>query len=338
MNVLVTGASGFIGGALVKRLRARGDAVRVLVRRTSQRAHLEALGAEVAFGDLLTGEGLESAVHGAHGVVHLAGLTRARDEAAFHRGNAGGTRLLAAAISRMDSPARLVHCSSLAAAGPSPSHRPRTELDEPAPVSWYGRSKLAAEAAVREFAARLPAVIIRPPIVYGPGDRVNLPPLLAMARLGVFVKPGLRRRPFSFIHVEDLCQGLEQALQRGETVTPEDLSRGVYFVADPDVHTWDGFCAALSHALGRKRPVRMLPVPEALAPAVGRLSEWLGHWTGEQPILNRDKAREMVAEAWTCAPDRAMRELGFNARWAPIQAGLEDAVGWYRAEGLLPSA
>jgi hypothetical protein len=96
--------------------------------------------------------------------------------------------------------------------------------------------------------------------------------------------------------------------------------------------------AALSHALGRKRPVRMLPVPEALAPAVGRLSEWLGHWTGEQPILNRDKAREMVAEAWTCAPDRAMRELGFHARWAPIQAGLEDAVGWYRAEGLLPSA
>ena len=335
MNVLVTGASGFIGGALVRRLRTRGDEVRVLVRRTSQRAHLEALGAHVAFGDLLTGEGLDAAVDGAHAVVHLAGLTRARNEAAFHRGNAGGTRLLVEALSRMASPARLVHGSSLAAAGPSPAHRPRNELDEPAPLSWYGRSKLAAESAVREFAARVPAIILRPPIVYGPGDRVNLPPLLAMARRGLFLKPGLRRRPFSFIHVEDLCQALEHALHRGDTVSPGDLSRGVYFVADPEVHTWDGFCAALARAVGRRR-FRVLAVPEALAPAVGRVSEWLGRWAGEQPILNRDKAREMLAEAWTCAPDRAIRDLDFQPRWAPLQLGLADAVAWYRAEGILP--
>lgn len=287
MNVLVTGASGFIGGALVRRLRARGDDVRVLVRWTSQRAHLEALGAEVAYGDLLTGDGLDAAVDGAHAVVHLAGLTRARNEAAFHQGNAGGTRLLAAALSRMSSPARLVHCSSLAAAGPSPAHRPRTELDEPAPLSCYGRSKLAAEAAVREFAARVPSTILRPPIVYGPGDRVNLPPLMAMARWGLFVKPGARRRPFSFIHVEDLCQALEHALHRGDTVSPSDLSRGIYFVADPEVHTWDAFCEALARAVGERR-TRMLALPEALAPAVGRVSEWIGRWTGELPILNRD--------------------------------------------------
>jgi len=219
-----------------------------------------------------------------------------------------------------------------------PTHRPRTELDEPAPLSGYGRSKLAAEAAVRVFAGRVHSVILRPPILYRPGDRVNLPPLLAMARLGLFVKPGLRRRPFSFIHVEDLCLALEQALERGETVRPEELSRGVYFVADPDVHTWDGFCAALSLAIGCRRPARMLPLPEALAPAVGQVAEWIGRWTGEQPLLNRDKAREMVAEAWTCAPDRAIRELGFRSRWVPLQAGLEDAVGWYRAEGLIPYA
>ncbi|MEN9800635.1 MAG: hypothetical protein RL653_4332 [Pseudomonadota bacterium] len=335
MNVLVTGASGFIGGALVPRLRARGDAVRVLVRRTSARAALEALGVDVVFGDLTTGEGLDAAVDGADAVVHLAGLTRARNEAAFHLGNEGGTRNLLEALSRLRHPARLVHCSSLAAAGPSTATHPRDETQEPRPLSAYGRSKLAAEAAVREFAGRIPAVVIRPPIVYGPGDLVNLPPLLTMARLGIFVKPGRALRGFSFIHVEDLCAALESALERGSTVTPGALSSGTYFVADPDVHTWDGFCAAVSRALGRG-PGTILPVPELATGLVGAAVETLGRLLGHQPIINRDKVQEMLAEAWTCSPRRAEQELGFAPRWAPLEAGLANTLDWYRRTGRVP--
>jgi nucleoside-diphosphate-sugar epimerase len=337
VNVLVTGASGFIGGALVPRLRARGDAVRVLVRRTSARAGLEALGVDVVFGDLATGEGLDAAVDGADAVIHLAGLTRARDEEAFHRGNEGGTRNLLRAMARRRSPPRLVHCSSLAAAGPSTAHRPRDESQEPRPLSAYGRSKLAAEAAVREFAGRIPSLVVRPPIVYGPGDRVNLPPLLTMARLGIFVKPGRALRRFSFIHVEDLCAALEAALERGRTVEPGQLSSGIYFVADPDVHTWDGFCSAVSRALGRGRAT-ILPVPEFATGLVGAAVETVGRMLGHQPIINRDKVREMLAEAWTCSPQRAEAELGFAPRWTPLEAGLANTLDWYRRIGQVPPA
>jgi dihydroflavonol-4-reductase len=333
MRVLLTGGSGFVGGALARHLVQRGDSVTALVRPTSRTDGLGKLGVALVRGDLETGEGLDRALEGVELVHHLAGVTKAKDEAGYQRGNAEGTRLLAQAVSRRGTPPRMVVCSSLAAAGPSRIDRPRSESDPVSPVSFYGRSKLAAEEAVRAESPSVRAIVVRPPFVYGPGDEVNLPPLLAMARHGLFLKSGFGPKQFSFIHIDDLCQALIAAGQQGETLDADNPAKGIYFVADPLLYAWEDFCQALSSALGRPK-AHVVPVPEFIGWLAAAGSEFAARLRGKVSILNRDKAREMAQEAWTCSPGRAVSGLGFRPHY-PLAEGLAHTIAWYRTRGVV---
>lgn len=334
MKFLVTGASGFVGGNLARILMERGHEVTALVRKSSNRKALEQLGVKFAHGDLHTGDGLTEAVTNVDVIHHLAGTTKALTPEEYHRGNAEGTRLLCAAAARQKKPPRFIYCSSLAAAGPASPGKPRSEENEPSPISNYGRSKLAGEMAVRQFANGLPALIVRPPIVYGPGDITNLPPLMQMGRFGLYVKPGRKARYFSFIHVDDLCEALISAATQGKTLSAEDPSQGVYFVSDPTEYTWDQFCEAISHAMGKSKPT-VLPMPEVLSKVVGYGAELGGRLIGAVPIMNRDKATEMLCDAWTCSAERARNEISFTPKFAPVAHGLVSTMAWYRKEGIL---
>jgi dihydroflavonol-4-reductase len=331
--VLLTGGSGFVGGALARHLVQAGVPVRALVRKSSRTDALRALGVTLAEGDLTTGAGLGAALEGVELVYHLAGVTKAKLEDGYQLGNGEATRLLAVAATRQARPPRMVVCSSLAAAGPARIGHPRSESEVARPVSFYGKSKLAAETAVRAQARTLPAVILRPPFVYGPGDEVNLPPLIAMARHGLFLKSGFGPKQFSFIHVDDLCQVLMAAGERGDTLSVDDIERGVYFVSDPRPYSWEEFCQALSRALGR-RNARVVPVPEFVGWLAAAGSELAARLQGQVSILNRDKAREMAQEAWTCSPERATKALGFHPEYA-LDTGLAHTVAWYRKQGLV---
>lgn len=324
MHILLTGSTGFIGQRLARRIIERGDTLTALVRRTSKRGILEQLGARFAVGDLLTGEGLAEAVKGVDCVLHLAGVTKARDPEGYFQGNAEGTRRVVRAMAELPSPPRLVYCSSLAAAGPSVPGRPRREEEPPAPVSLYGRSKLGGEQAMREFAHRVPAIALRPPIVYGPGDQEFLPSVLPMARMGLMLKSGFGPKHYSLIHVDDLCTALLAAAERGQTMRPEDATSGVYMVSDGAEHRWEDFCLALALALGRTRPA-VVPVPETVSYFVGLGSELAARLRGSIPILNRDKVREMRYPAWTCSTERAAKELGFTAS-IQLAQGLASAL------------
>jgi nucleoside-diphosphate-sugar epimerase len=325
MRVLLTGGTGFIGQRLAQRLVERGDTLVALVRRTSKRGPLEALGARFVEGDLLSGEGLAHAVQEVDCVMHLAGVTKARTPEGYFQGNAEGTRRLMEALASRPSPPRVVYCSSLAAAGPSTLERPRREEDPPNPVSVYGRSKLGGELAVRSHAHRVPAIILRPPIVYGPGDQEFLPSLLPMARMGLMLKSGFGPKRYSLIHVDDLCTALLAASERGQTVHPDDPSAGTYTVSDGREHAWEEVCAALASALGKSRPPQVVPIPETVSYAVGLGSELMARLRGTIPILNRDKVREMAHAAWTCSNERAARELGFSPRF-PLAEGFASAL------------
>ncbi|MFI9580656.1 NAD-dependent epimerase/dehydratase family protein [Streptomyces sp. NPDC052236] len=326
MKYLVTGATGFVGLHLVRHLLERGHTVAALVRDQQGPARTPPA-VRVLYGDLATGHGLRAAVDEASGtdcVLHLAGTVMATRPDGYAPVNAHGTRLLCEALAELETPPRLVYCSSLAAAGPSLPGRPRRETDPPRPVSAYGRSKLAGERALHAMADRVPGVIVRPPIVYGPGDTQFLPTVLAMVRGGALLTCGTGPRQYSLIHVDDLCHALLAAAERGATVQRSPSPRGVYHVSDGVHHRYEDIGAAVAAWVGR-RPPRIVPVPRGAMMAAAWSAELAARVRDRPSMFARDKIRELCRAAWTCTTEQAARELGFTAAvvWP---TGLTDAL------------
>lgn len=326
-TVLVTGGTGFIGSHLVDTLLARGRQVRALVRRTSNLKNLPARpGLTLYEGGLDDRTDWARALDGAARVYHVAGLPFARDEAEYFAVNHGGTETLLNAV-EAHAPAldRFVLVSSQAAAGPSRG-APRTESDPSDPITPYGRSKLRAEEATLARADRIPVTIVRPPGVYGPRDYAIFE-LFRMIRGGVFPRLGAAGKRVSLIHARDLVDGIIRA---GEG----DAAVGrVYFLANPEGYALDDVVSLLSGIMGRRRPLS-LPVPHLAAVGVALAAEALARFRDRAPVINRDKVRELSEPDWTCSPERAWRELGFEAR-IPLEQGLRETYDWYRAQGWL---
>ncbi|MFJ6699471.1 NAD-dependent epimerase/dehydratase family protein [Streptomyces sp. NPDC091272] len=308
----VVGASGFVGSRLCRRLVAAGGTVTALVRPTTDTGAINKIGVRTVQGDLVSGQGLDEAVRGAEVVIHLGGVTRALSHQEYWGCNAQGADRLARAAAAATSPPVFVLCSSLAAAGPSSRDRPRTERDHPAPVSWYGRSKLAGELAARAWAGPMPVTIVRPPVVYGPGDALLMPSVRPMVRTGLLLQAGFGARGFSLVHVDDVCSALLAAAQRGDRVHPDDPARGIYHLSDGATHSWGSFGRAVAQALGQRRVPRVVPVPVTVVKAASAAAQTLGRMRGAPPALTRDKARELACEWWTCSHDKARRDLALG--------------------------
>jgi len=295
VRVLLIGATGFVGSHLVERLCASGADARCLVRAAGGPARHPLPEAAVPVeGSLEDAAALARACEGAEVIMHLAGAVKERRPGDFTRVNVEGTRRLCAAAAAARGLRAFVHVSSLAACGPSAADRPREEDDPPAPVSAYGRSKLAAEDCVR--ASGLPWVIARPPAVYGPRDRDLLMVFKCVAR-GFDLRVGPAVRSVSLIHASDLAAGL--------IASAGAAPRSTYFLCDAAPYPWDAVVAAMAAAFGTH--LRRLRVPRwALLPAA-LLSQSLGRIAGRPSIFNRDKVREIAHAHWTCSGARAAR-------------------------------
>ncbi|NOT07000.1 MAG: NAD(P)-dependent oxidoreductase, partial [Gemmatimonadales bacterium] len=208
MKVLVTGATGFVGGHLVDALLRRGDTVTALVRSRAKGEALAKRGVTPAPGDLADDAALRAAARGQEVVYHLAGLVAAHSEAEFQTVNADGTARLVAAVAAGAPSARLVLVSSMAAAGPSPAGGKLTGTEPARPVTAYGRSKLAGERAVAE--GPLPWTILRPPAVYGPGDLELLRVFKATA-FGAVPVFGGGGQELSMVYGPDLAEAIAAA-------------------------------------------------------------------------------------------------------------------------------
>ncbi|MBI4496789.1 MAG: NAD-dependent epimerase/dehydratase family protein [Chloroflexi bacterium] len=321
---LVTGATGFIGRHLVEALVRRGDRVVCLVRRTSRLDRLAALPVELVYGDITDPASLHAAVDSVEEVYHLAGLTTALRSQDFHRVNVTGTAALLEACRRTGGPRRTVLVSSLAACGPSAPGQPLGEDDLPRPLSPYGRSKLAAEAVARAYSRYLPMTVVRPPVVYGPGDRQTLP-FFRLVHRGV--RPLFRRdTQVSLIHVADLVAGLLLAAGRDAAIGQ------TYFLAGDETPTLEELTGLIALALGRRAVA--LRLPYHLVRAAARALEVSGRLTHRPPAFDRDKVRELYQPAWCCRSDRARRDLGFVPRFS-VAEGLRQTALWYRRQGWL---
>lgn len=319
-KVLITGATGFVGSHVLDHLVRGGHPIRALVRATSDTRKLAEIGAELVPGGLDDAASINAAVRDVDVIIHLAAATHARSEAEYHRVNEAGTRdLLNAALGTTPAPRRFLYLSSLAAAGPSRDGKPIEPEDEPRPLTAYGRSKLGGELACLEAQHGIEVVILRAPAVYGPGDR-ELLRFFRMASRGILPVPTGPPRPVQMVHVDDLARAIALAADA-------PTARGILHIAEPEARPWKQIARMVGQAVGVQ--ARIIRVPSGLVRAAAAIIEVAMLAMGRSSLLNRDKAKELLAPGWTCETDGARSTLGFESR-VPLSRGLQETARWYR--------
>ena len=317
-SVAITGATGFIGRHVAAALVSRGVRVTSIVRPGSR--HTAPPETKVVSAPL-DAAALGEAFAGIDTVVHLAGVVAAVDARTFAAVNAEGTRAVATAA--RDAGARLVHVSSLAAAGPAPETAPHREGDAPHPVTPYGASKLLSEQIV-EATAGLRWIILRPGVVYGPTDRAVFPLFQAAGR-GMLPLVGRRGAAYTFIYVDDMVQTIVAAVERTGAA-------GTVFVGHPVPVGSRDLLDAIQAAIGRK--ARVIPVPMALTYVAAVAADVAGRVLRTPMPLNLWRYAELAAEGFVCRVDRMRDELGVTASVSLID-GMARTAAWYREAGWL---
>ncbi len=317
--VAVTGATGFVGTHVVAALIEAGIRPRLLVRDPARLGAATRTGADAVRGGLDDLGALGELVAGCGTVVHLAGLVRAGSEARFDRVNRVGTENLVAALGREAAAARLVHVSSLAAVGPSREPAGSAPGDEPHPISAYGRSKLAGEAAARVHAG--PWAILRPPAVYGPRD-IDVLHFFRMAARGLVAIPG-GERWVSVAYVADVVRGVLAAAAGG-------ADGRVLHLGEPESMAMPDFVRALATSGGVR--VRVVEVPGVVVRMLGLGGDVLQKLGMSRIALTSDKARELLARHWSARTAASLAALGLSG-CVPLSVGAVETWAWYRRHG-----
>ena len=314
IRAAVTGSTGFIGRHLCAHLTRRGWRVRAILRPDSSSPAPEQTEHVVT---CLDRSSLTEHLADCDVVFHLAGLTRAQTLKGFEAANVVAAREVALASKLAG--ARLIHVSSLAAGGTGTRSTPRTESDTPAPISPYGRSKLEGERAVRSI-EHLDWTVIRPPAVYGPGDKDFLT-LVQMASRGFFPQIGHPSSAFSFIYVKDLVRALDSVARATNTIGE------IYYACDERPYSTSEVSSLLAKVVGRHyRPVR---IPTSLL--------WLTmafgfplNLVGVKPLITPSRYREITSEGFVCSPEKLRKTTGFSAKIG-LEDGLRRTFDWYTA-------
>jgi dihydroflavonol-4-reductase len=325
-QVLVTGASGFVGSAIATALRARRHHLRVFVRRSSPRANLGPNDA-IHEGDLRDRSSLKGALKGVRFLFHAAADYRlwARDPEEITRTNVEGTGLIMEEALRSGIE-RIIYTSSVATlrlADGAPANE-SDALSEGAAIGTYKRSKVAAERLVEAMVRRdgLPAVIVNPSTPIGPRDVRPTPTgriiiEAASGRVPAFVDTGL-----NLVHVDDVAAGHLAALERGRI--------GERYILGGENVSLADMLADIALMVGRRPP--KLRIPRAIVYPLAYAAEFAAKFSGREPFVTIDALR-MARYKMYFDDGKARRELGYTSR--PYRDGLRDALAWFRHHGYL---
>jgi dihydroflavonol-4-reductase len=328
MTTLVTGATGFVGSAVARALADRGHQLRLLVRPSSDRRNLAGLPADLIVGDLTDTASLDAAAAGCRYVVHVAADYRlwVPDPQAMLRANVDGAVAMMRAAARAGAE-RIVHTSSVAALGQigdGTSADEETLADEADFVGIYKRSKFLAEKAVLDL-ARLegfPIVVVNPAAPVGPRDIKPTPTgkmILdaAAGRVPAYIDTGL-----NIVHVDDVALGHVLALERGRI--------GQRYVLGGENMLLKDILGLVADVVNGRPPI--IRLPEAVVWPVAFVMEKLAPVLGVAPMMTRDHLK-MARKKMFYSSARAEAELGYQPR--PVRLAVEDAVAWFRANGML---
>jgi dihydroflavonol-4-reductase len=326
--ILVTGATGFVGAAVLRALVERGEKVRALARSTSNRRNLEGVACEIVEGDMTDAASMTRAMQGVRHLYHVAADYRlwARDPGEIRRANlAGAEAVMQAALAA--GVEKIVYTSSVATLRAADA---ATVVDETAPlaeheaVGAYKQSKVASERLVERMVAGqgLPAVIVNPSTPIGPRDIKPTPTgrmvlEAAQGKIPAFVDTGL-----NLVHVDDVAAGHLMALEKGRI--------GERYILGGQDMSLKSMLADIAALTGRKAPTIALPRGPLYPLAV--VAEGIAQLTGKEPMLTRD-ALKMASHHMFFSSAKAERELGYHAR--PHMQALGDAIAWFREAGRL---
>ena len=328
MTTLVTGGSGFVGSAIIRRLLDAGHEIRALVRGSSARDNLAGLPVDIVVGDLLDPESLIRAARGCNAVFHAAADYRLwipkPDE--IYAANVSGTVNLMRAAAESGAK-RIVYTSSVATLGLNANGVP---ADEETPVSLddmighYKRSKFLAEAEVRRLAVeqKIPVVIVNPSAPVGPRDIKPTPTgrmivEAAAGRMPAYVETGL-----NIVHVDDVAEGHLRAYERGVV--------GQRYILGGTNMTLHEILGIIAEITGRPAP--RIKLPHAVVMPIAYVAETMARIGGFEPVATVDSVR-MAKKLMYFSSDKARRDLGYSPR--PARQAIADAIGWFEAHGYL---
>jgi dihydroflavonol-4-reductase len=328
VRIFVTGATGFIGGHVARKLLERGDDVVALVREPARASELEAAGATLVQGDLGDRSRLADAMAGCDAAIHGAAVYKvgipAREHEGMRQANVVGTENALGAALDAKIP-KVVYISTVAAFGNTRGEVVDESYEHPRDsyTSFYEQTKTQAhDVAKRLISEGLPAVIVQPGGVYGPGDHSSLGKQLSDfmdGRMPALAFPDLG---LNMVHVEDVATGVLLALDRGEP--------GESYILGGEITTMRGAIEQLADVSGKRAPKRDMPT--GMLKAMTPFGPLVGKVMGQPPNL-----RELISSAdgvtFWAKHDKATRELGYSPR--PLETGLRET---FEAEGKLPAS
>lgn len=312
----VTGATGFIGGEIVKQLIGRGHKVAALVRAPERAAMLKALGVEIHRGDITDRETLKVPMTGVDGVFHVAAWYKVGvKEPLADQVNVDGTRNVLQTMRTLGIP-RGVYTSTIAVfsdtrgAMPDESYRyDGTHLSEYDRTKWIAHYRVA----LPKMEEGLPLSIVMPGVVYGPGDTSGMHSALVDLLRGRFpITPA--KTAFCWAHIEDTARGHIQAMEKGK---PGET----YIITGPP-HTFE-YAFDLAAAIARVRAPVLHPGPHAMR-AMAAVMGAAGHLVKLPPTLTPEALRVVAGTTYFGSNAKAARELGFTAR--PLEEGLAQTL------------
>lgn len=334
MKILITGASGFIGGFLIEEAFAKGWEVWAGIRKSSNKTYLNQpnlhfIQLDYDHSDVLLQQiKTHVAENGAWDyIIHNAGITKCTIDSDYILINHDYTVCFINALLECGcKPRKFLFMSSMGSVGPGDEYSgaPLRMSDKPNPISEYGRSKLMAENYIQSI-PDFPFIILRPTGVYGPREQDYFV-LLKMIKSGFEFAVGYKPQLLNFIYVKDLIQVCYTALE-------SPFVRKTWFVADGDIYTSKAFSELIKGIL-KKNKLITIRVPLVVVQLVAYLSGAFSRFTGKPTLLNPDKFQVMKQRNWTCDASELEQDLNFKAAYN-LRRGMEETVNWYKKNGWL---
>jgi nucleoside-diphosphate-sugar epimerase len=329
-NILITGASGFIGSHLVEEGLKRDYTVYAGVRATSSREYLKDTRIHFLEFDFSSVDKILRTLEicQTHGIffqyiIHGAGITKSGKKEDYFRVNTRNTQnFIQALIQAGMIPEKFIYLSSLAAYGPGDPEtmRPVMLSDTPNPIELYGKSKLEAEKYIRSLNS-FPWLIVRPTGVYGPREKDYFVFFKTISH-GLETYIGSRQQILTFIYVKDLVRLIFDTLK-------SPIIRKSYFISDGREYDTKTF-AAITKKILNKRTIKITVPPVIVKQLASGLEKIFGLW-GTIPTLNTDKYHVLSSPNWRCETEPLQTDFGFIAEY-DLERGIRETIDWYKTQ------